>query len=65
MSKIGNTDLLFPITINGFYGKNHKIHLGFGQLITTKYTGESYQWNSKKGNELSHEFCYWLPLSKR
>ena len=29
-----NPDLLIPLTINGFYGKSHKIHLGFGQLIT-------------------------------
>src|SRR5690554_1191337 len=29
-----NPDLLFPIAINGFYGKDHKIHVGFGQLIS-------------------------------
>ncbi len=28
-----NPDVLIPITINGFYGKDHKIHIGFGQLI--------------------------------
>ena len=28
-----NPDILFPISVNGFFGKSHKIHLGFGQLI--------------------------------
>jgi len=28
-----NPDLLFPVTINGFFGKDHKVHVGFGQLI--------------------------------
>ena len=28
-----NPDLLFPISVNGFFGRNHKIHVGFGQLI--------------------------------
>jgi hypothetical protein len=28
-----NPDLLFPIAVNGFFGKVHKLHLGFGQLI--------------------------------
>lgn len=29
-----NPDLLVPITINGFYGKAHKLQVGFGQLLS-------------------------------
>jgi hypothetical protein len=28
-----NPDLLFPIAINGFFGKVHKVQLGLGQLV--------------------------------
>lgn len=28
-----NPDILIPLTINGYYGKNHKIELGIGQTF--------------------------------
>jgi hypothetical protein len=37
-----NPDLLFPVSVNGSYGKNHKIELDFGQVFaSTVIAGES------------------------
>lgn len=31
-----NPDLLFPVTINGYFGNDHKLQVGFGELITSR-----------------------------
>lgn len=52
-----NPDLLFPVTVNGFYGKDHKIHLGFGQLIANTIHASHQDGNPIRETNLHTNFA--------
>lgn len=47
-----NPDLLFPIAINGYYGKDHKLQLGFGQLISSGVRASHTDGTPKRASNL-------------
>lgn len=51
-----NPDLLFPITVSGFYGKTHKVHLGFGQSFANVVRANPKDGSSKRETNLHTHF---------
>lgn len=43
-----NPDILIPLSINGYYGKNHKIELGVGQTFTNIVHADLTNFKSKR-----------------
>jgi len=52
-----NLDFLFPVSINGFYGKKHKVHLGFGQLIANSVYANHEDGNSVRTTSFHTHFA--------